>query len=223
MGRTRHQTADASVLDEHAATIMLLALSGRGARVPIEQLLQLHKLQTAAATQLEVVNMRLRNNMLQSTCRRDAKGVSYRVQRLSLQDEKIALEARLVALEAEGRFLAEYPEYHNFQCSFASHQVVRGALANPKTTVLDVRRIDEILESGFLKTERQWVHAQCTLTECPLLDVAAESLIPDKHAPVVVYCASGKRAEKAKEVLESKGYVNVLNAGGLGDLGYLKE
>jgi phage shock protein E len=88
---------------------------------------------------------------------------------------------------------------------------------------LDVRRIDEILESGFLKTDRQWVHAQCTLTECPLLDVAAESLIPDKHAPVVVYCASGKRADKAKELLESKGYVNVLNAGGLGDLGYLKE
>jgi phage shock protein E len=105
---------------------------------------------------------------------------------------------------------------------FAPHEVVRGALANPKTTVLDVRRIDEILESGFLKTDRQWVHAQCTLTECPLLDVAAESLIPDKHAPVVVYCASGKRAAKAKEVLESKGYVNVLNAGGLGGLGYLK-
>jgi phage shock protein E len=107
--------------------------------------------------------------------------------------------------------------------SFASHHVVRGALANPKTTVLDVRRIDEIQENGFLKTDRQWVHAQCTLTECPLLDMAAESLIPDKHAPVVVYCASGKRAAKAKEVLESKGYVNVLNAGGLGDLGYLKE
>jgi phage shock protein E len=108
--------------------------------------------------------------------------------------------------------------------SFATPQVVRGALANPKTTVLDVRRLDEILESGFLKTEdRQWVHAPCTLTECPLLDVAAESLIPDKHAPVVVYCASGKRAAKAKEVLESKGYVNVLNAGTFGGLGYLKE
>jgi phage shock protein E len=108
--------------------------------------------------------------------------------------------------------------------SFATPQVVRGALANPKTTVLDVRRLDEILESGFLKTEdRQWIHAPCTLTECPLLDVAAESLIPDKNAPVVVYCASGKRAAKAKEVLESKGYGNVLNAGTFGGLGYLKE
>jgi phage shock protein E len=106
---------------------------------------------------------------------------------------------------------------------FASPQDVKGALANPKTTVLDVRRVDEILDSGFLKTDRQWVHAQCTLTECPLLNVAAESLIPDKNAPVVIYCASGKRAGKAKEVLESLGYANVLNAGGLGDLGYLKE
>jgi phage shock protein E len=106
---------------------------------------------------------------------------------------------------------------------FASPQDVKGALVNPKTTVLDVRRVDEILDNGFLKTDRQWVHAQCTPTECPLLDVVAESLIPDKNAPVVVYCASGKRADKAKEVLESKGYTNVLNAGGLGDLGYLKE
>jgi phage shock protein E len=106
---------------------------------------------------------------------------------------------------------------------FASPQDVKGALADPKTTVLDVRRVDEILESGFLKSDRQWVHAQCTLTECPLLAVAAESLIADKNAPVVVYCASGKRAAKAKEVLESKGYSNVLNAGGLGDLSYLKE
>lgn len=106
---------------------------------------------------------------------------------------------------------------------FASPQDVKGALANPKTTVLDARGIDEILDNGFLKTNRQWVHAQCTLTECPLLEVAAESLLPDKNAPVVVYCASGKRASKAKEVLESKGYINVLNAGALGDLGYLKE
>ena len=40
-------------------------------------------------------------------------------------------------------------------------------------------------------------------------------------APVVIFCGSGRRAGKAKEVLEQKGYTNVLNAGGLKDLTYL--
>ncbi len=37
-------------------------------------------------------------------------------------------------------------------------------------------------------------------------------------APVIVFCRSGRRAGKAKEMLEQKGYTNVLNAGGLTDL-----
>ena len=40
-------------------------------------------------------------------------------------------------------------------------------------------------------------------------------------APVIVFCRSGRRAAKAKEVLEQKGYKKVLNAGGLKDLSYL--
>lgn len=39
--------------------------------------------------------------------------------------------------------------------------------------------------------------------------------------PVIVFCRSGRRAAKAKEVLEKMGYTKVLNAGGLKDLGYL--
>jgi rhodanese-related sulfurtransferase len=41
--------------------------------------------------------------------------------------------------------------------------------------------------------------------------------------PVIVYCGSGKRAAKAKEVLEGKGYLKVLNAGAFGDLTYLRQ
>jgi rhodanese-related sulfurtransferase len=37
-------------------------------------------------------------------------------------------------------------------------------------------------------------------------------------APVIVFCRSGRRAGKAKEMLELKGYTNVLNAGALTDL-----
>lgn len=40
-------------------------------------------------------------------------------------------------------------------------------------------------------------------------------------APVIVFCRSGRRAAKAKEVMEQMGYTKVLNAGGLKDLSYL--
>jgi phage shock protein E len=40
-----------------------------------------------------------------------------------------------------------------------------------------------------------------------------------KHlAPVIIFCRSGRRAGKAKELLEEKGYKTVLNAGGLSDI-----
>lgn len=109
--------------------------------------------------------------------------------------------------------------------AIAAPEQVKEALANPKTTVVDARKIDEILDAGYLKTpNNQWIHAPCTLQECPLLSVAAESLIRDLEDPVVVYCASGKRAQVGKEFLESKGYKIVLNAGGYpDDLDYLLQ
>ncbi len=40
----------------------------------------------------------------------------------------------------------------------------------------------------------------------------------DKGAPVVVYCASGRRSERAKDVLEQAGFTRVTNGGGFGEL-----
>ncbi len=39
-----------------------------------------------------------------------------------------------------------------------------------------------------------------------------------KDRPIVVYCASGHRAGKAKQELETAGYSHVINGGGLDDL-----
>lgn len=36
----------------------------------------------------------------------------------------------------------------------------------------------------------------------------------DKNRPIVVYCASGGRSGKAKGILESHGFTNVVNGGG---------
>jgi len=41
---------------------------------------------------------------------------------------------------------------------------------------------------------------------------------PFSLAPVIIHCKSGRRAAKAEEVLKSKGYTQVYNAGGLNDL-----
>lgn len=40
----------------------------------------------------------------------------------------------------------------------------------------------------------------------------------DKAKPVVLHCAAGGRAGKAKQQLEAAGYTNVVNGGGLDDL-----
>ena len=101
---------------------------------------------------------------------------------------------------------------------------IKQALSNPETIVLDARRVDEIEANGYFQTDNcQWVHAPCTPDgACPLLAVAANALLRDKTAPVVVYCASGKRASVAQSFLQELGYTTVLNAGGYpGDFGEL--
>lgn len=40
----------------------------------------------------------------------------------------------------------------------------------------------------------------------------------DKDRPVVVYCASGRRSENAKGILERAGFTKVVNGGGFGEL-----
>lgn len=99
-------------------------------------------------------------------------------------------------------------------CDVASKDDLKAALANPETVVVDVRGVDEIQASGYWKTSTRWVHAPGSKVENGLLSVAADALIPDKSTPVIVHCAAGLRAAKAKEILEEQGYEKVYNAGG---------
>ena len=100
---------------------------------------------------------------------------------------------------------------------------VHRALQDPRTVLVDARTLDEIRQTGYLhsRTNRnihhRWIHAPGSPFENPILDMAAQDMIPDRTTPVLVYCASGKRAGKAKHVLEDKGYQTVLNLGGYHD------
>lgn len=78
-------------------------------------------------------------------------------------------------------------------------------------TVLDVRNPDEFA-GGHI--------AQATNMPVTSLSVAAVDTLTggDKTKPVVVYCAKGGRAQKAKDALEAAGYTHVVNGGGYDDL-----
>jgi rhodanese-related sulfurtransferase len=106
---------------------------------------------------------------------------------------------------------------------------VLASLGNPRTVILDARSWDEIERGGGaylqprLPTQRWMQVSGCTPDGSPLLKLAAKDMLPDLTAPVLVYCASGKRAAQAQQTLKDIGYEDVLNLGGYKDLDYLKE
>lgn len=75
--------------------------------------------------------------------------------------------------------------------------------------IIDVRTQKE-WDSGHLA---QAIHIPHTEIAQKIGDVAS-----DKDAKIVLYCAVGGRAGKAKEVLDELGYTHVENAGGYDDI-----
>lgn len=80
-------------------------------------------------------------------------------------------------------------------------------------TFLDVRREDEVAEKALGRT---FVNVPCATDDTSNLSQRAEELLPDKSAPIIIFCKSGRRAKAAKEALASMEYTKVYNAGGLG-------
>jgi hypothetical protein len=54
----------------------------------------------------------------------------------------------------------------------------------PNAVILDVRSEDEIIQDGALDTQGkvQWYQVNCSPMDCPLLNVAATNMIPDKNS-----------------------------------------
>eukprot|EP00581_Thalassiosira_minuscula_P037426 CAMPEP_0184472074 /NCGR_PEP_ID=MMETSP0740-20130409/107773_1 /TAXON_ID=385413 /ORGANISM="Thalassiosira miniscula, Strain CCMP1093" /LENGTH=107 /DNA_ID=CAMNT_0026848637 /DNA_START=91 /DNA_END=414 /DNA_ORIENTATION=+ len=91
----------------------------------------------------------------------------------------------------------------------------------PGAVLIDCRTEAEVKDTPL--SSRPSHNVSCTIAEggCDELVEKAPKLMPDKDAPVIIFCRSGRRAGKAKEVLEMQGYTTVLNAGGRNDLTYL--
>src|SRR5436309_12930163 len=95
------------------------------------------------------------------------------------------------------------------QIKQVSVQEVREKL-NPDNgfTLLDVREGDE-WEQGHLN--------EAVFLPRGFLEVKADKMLPNKQAPIVVYCAGGVRSALAAKTLQDLGYSKVVSmAGGYG-------
>ena len=94
-------------------------------------------------------------------------------------------------------------------------QVVERLAAGERLVLLDVREPEEV-EQGMVPGARHLGRGH--------FESKAEDVVPDKDAPVVVYCASGVRSVFAARTLAELGYTNAVSmAGGFvrwRDLGY---
>lgn len=76
---------------------------------------------------------------------------------------------------------------------------------NPDTILLDVRSKQEYNEG----------HLAGSINLCLYdLEKKANSVLQNKNATIIVYCASGNRSSKAQQILEKMGYENVYNLEG---------
>lgn len=79
--------------------------------------------------------------------------------------------------------------------------------------VIDVRTADEFAERHLASA------VNLPVDELPGRLAEVDRLVGgDRTRPIVVYCAAGARAARAKARLEAAGYTNVVNGGGLDDL-----
>ena len=115
--------------------------------------------------------------------------------------------------------LADY-ETRSAAYGFASQNEVIAASKQSNVVFLDVRTPQEV-KVARLHPPGAFVAVSVNPDEAPELVAQSSTLLPNKMAPVIVYCASGQRAAQAKKVLKKQGYKTVLNAGALSDLGYL--
>jgi len=90
---------------------------------------------------------------------------------------------------------------------FDPNQIL-SSVNNNSAVLLDVRTIEERESDGYAVNSTHFDVGLLRNGELPEID---------QDVSVYVYCRSGGRAEEAKEILESNGFTDVTNIGGLTD------
>lgn len=83
------------------------------------------------------------------------------------------------------------------------------ALQESNSVLIDVRTEQEHAEGALPGAKR---------IETAELAERIGSVAPDKDAPIVLYCRSGRRSSAAQDLLQGLGYSRVINAGAYDDL-----
>ncbi len=91
---------------------------------------------------------------------------------------------------------------------FSSTSTTTAGMIGDQSVIIDVRTLEE-WNAGHLATAQHLPLDQVT--------VSIETLVADKNQQVYLYCRSGNRSGQAKIIMDSLGYTNVTNAGGLGN------
>lgn len=101
--------------------------------------------------------------------------------------------------------------------SRSTHSAKQPALARSMiasgATVIDVRTAEEHAEAHLPNAHL------VPIDELPArIDEITKLVKSNRTAPIVVYCASGRRSTKAHQILSEAGFSQVVNGGGLDDL-----
>lgn len=97
---------------------------------------------------------------------------------------------------------------------FSSTSTTTAGTIGDQSVIIDVRTLEE-WNAGHLAAAQHLPLDQVT--------VSIETLVADKNQQVYLYCRSGNRSGQAKIIMDSLGYTNVTNAGGLGNASELLE
>ena len=79
---------------------------------------------------------------------------------------------------------------------------------NTDVAIVDVREEDELVE-GYIE--------KSILIPLDTVESQAENILKDKNQTILVYCRSGRRSAMACDVLDSLGYTDVYDFGGIID------
>ena len=79
---------------------------------------------------------------------------------------------------------------------------------NTDVAIFDVREEDELVE-GYIENS--------ILIPLDTVESQAENILKDKNQTILVYCRSGRRSAMACDVLDSRGYTDVYDFGGIID------
>ena len=91
-----------------------------------------------------------------------------------------------------------------------SNPAIATEIANQQAILIDVRTPEEYAAGHA---------AQAILAPYDTIEQKIVSIAPDKKQKIYLYCRSGRRSTIAAETLKNLGYTNIVNLGGLNQLG----